>query len=466
MLFQPVVKELSFKPKSRPGTLNIIPSLEHCQIRTPPELAEFVWMLVKKNRKNVGSVVDFGAGNGIFALAGNYESYTGYEIDSSKYETLALPYNVTMLDKCILHSYGKFDLSIGNPPFIRHQDVADAWKKDARELIFRETGIKVDGLGNLYQYFMWLSLLRTNDGGIVALIVPFEWTFRQSAIKLRKYIKENGWRTTVIRLPQRYFFKNIAAVPSITIVDKERRGDGIEVYGVDKSLKINSIRRSPIDLNEYLEYSRKNYIVYAQRGFSTGSQEFFVLTEKERVANGIKRAEVVPCVTSLRKLSLDDEILDGTLFKSEYVNRGHKCWLVKTDGDILSENLRKYLEKVPEGTRENWTCKNRDVWYYYRTPKAPAILYACSFKNGKRPKMLKNDIKARNISAVHGIFVNESLISIDSILAKLRKMNFLKGTVPTINDIRKIEVGQMNGILNRLIPSTEDGGKRNGNNKS
>lgn len=457
MTSRSVIKELQFRPTSRPGTLNGIPSLRQCQIETPTTLVDFVWKRVLEKRPHVDSVIDLGAGDGRFSLAGRYRSYIGYEVDSTKYNLLNLPSEVIMINQDVLQSHEKCDVSIGNPPFIRHQDISDEWKKTARKMIQEKIGVKVNGLSNLYQYFMWLSLLRTKESGIISLIVPFEWIFRPSSSNIRDFIRNRGWNVDIYKLPQGVHFRNIAAVPSLTIIDKSTDNGEINFHYLNENMQVDKGEHTIIGINQQFQFSKRNKIVYAQRGFSTGSQKYFVLTEKERVENGIKRSEVVPCITSLRELNLNDEILDESHFKSHFVNSGHKCWLIVTEKGDISRNLRKYLKSIPEGVRQNWTCRNRDLWYHYKTPKVPVALYACSFNNGNRPKVVRNDVKARNISAVHGIYIAGSVTSTDSIIAKLKTVDFVEGILPTVNNLRKIEVRQMNGILSKIVNEMDEG---------
>ena len=450
MIDSTVIKKLEFKPKTRPGTLGIIPSLEQCQFTTPPKLVKFVWKLVSKRRPSIGTVIDLGAGDGIFALGGKFQSYIGYEIDSDKYGSKDLPSKVRIVHKDILSIEGKFDLAIGNPPFIRHQDISDIWKREAKERIQDEVGIEVNGRSNLYQYFMWMSLLRAANDGIVSLVVPFEWAFRPSSLPLREFIKANNWSVEIFKLPQDVFFEDIAAIPSITIIDKSRKWNGINVIELNEHLKAHKGTRGKSNISNQFEFSRRNPQIYAQRGFSSGSQEYFTLTDKARKQNRISLKDVVPCITTLKPLELGVDKLNKSVFRTFFVEKGYKCWLLKTNKRVLSKEVKRFLNTVPAGIRENWTCSNRSPWYSYKTPQQPEILYSSSFRKGRRPKIVINEIGARNISAVQGVYLRSANLSKEHVLLRLKMVDFSVGTFPTINNLRKIEVNQMNSILNSI----------------
>jgi hypothetical protein len=69
--------------------------------------------------------------------------------------------------------------------------------------------------------------------------------------------------------------------------------------------------------------------------------------------------------------------------------------------------------------------------------------------------MVINEIGARNVSAVQGVYLRGTKLSKEDVLLRLKRVDFSVGTFPTINNLRKIEVNQMNNILNRI--SKEEG---------
>lgn len=455
------VKKLLFEPVSRPGTLKLLPSLSQCQIITPMNLVSYVWEIVYKYRDYVESVIDLGAGDGRFSKAGRFDKYVGYEIDSSKNNYFSYSNKIEMINRCVLNSFGSYDISIGNPPFIRHQDLSDQWKAKAVKLIQNELGVSIGLLGNLYQYFMWLSLIRTKPNGLVALVIPLEWIHRTSAKILREYINENKWDVYVYRLPHKIFFNGIAAVPSITVIDKSKKSGLFKLFEVSKDLTYKEMDKSIIDLSKQFEYLKMKGKIYAKRGFSTGSQDFFVLNEKERISSQISISEVVPCITTMKPLQTDTQVFDEYTFQKLYVERDMKCWLLKTDNEHLSEKVKDYLNSVPQGIQKNTTCSARDPWYSYRLPASPDILYSSSFKNGKKPKMAVNEVNAKNISAVHGIFIPSSWPSARLLVSELSSIDYTVGTIPSLNNLRKIEVRQMDGIINVVTTRLSEEGVEN-----
>ena len=68
---------------------------------------------------------------------------------------------------------------------------------------------------------MCLGLLKTHDGGIASLIVPFEWVSRPSAQPVRSLIQLKRWEVKVFRF-QYAVFPGVLTTASITIVNKQK----------------------------------------------------------------------------------------------------------------------------------------------------------------------------------------------------------------------------------------------------
>src|SRR5260370_8444402 len=114
---------------------------------------------------------------------------------------------------------GEFDACIGNPPYVRHHDIESLWKQETIEILNSALGIRFNGHANLFVYFLALGLIRTNDRGLVALLVPFEWVSRPSAKPLRDVIAREKWSVTFYRFADP-IFDVVLPTPPITIIDK------------------------------------------------------------------------------------------------------------------------------------------------------------------------------------------------------------------------------------------------------
>jgi Eco57I restriction-modification methylase len=423
--------------------------LDRCQVDTPDELVAATWAHVDLLRRKVGKVVDFGAGDGRFARHGRFTEYIGYEIDRGRCRHAIVPAHASLVTRCAFSDeIDDADLCIGNPPFVRNQDLPEGWRQQASDVLRRRTGVAVSGLANAWQYFFLLSLASLKPDGLCALVIPYEWVSRPSAKALRDYIAEQRWNVSVYRLVDTTF-NSVLTTSSITIVDKAvRKGKWryFEETAEGAYLPLPSPSGSADGVIRYLRRSEVNKASpRAVRGLSPGTQKVLTLTEGERVRSGLQIArDVVPCVTTLRLLPPNVKALDEAVFRTYYRVAGQKCWLIRTD-TLPSPALEAYLIAVPASDYQTATCLERDEWWKFNMPPVPSLLMAQSFR-GDFPKAVRNTIAARAVGGVCGIYnVDEAQAS--RLVAGLDGIDIRDRVVAHSNGLRKIEINQLNMLL-------------------
>lgn len=422
--------------------------LDRCQVDTPHQLVEKVWKIVNGLRKSIGKVVDFGAGDARFARYGRYDAYIGFEIDPSRCSLKDLPGHAEIVNACAFsEELHDADLCIGNPPYVRNQDLPGGWRQKAAATIKHRTGVNISGLANAWQYFFFLALASTHERGLVALVIPFEWVSRPSSKALREFIAAQGWSVNVYRLQDKTFDR-VLTTSSITVIDKANRCNTWAYHRENDEGGFSKMRSPTGGRRKVLSYDRPVApAIFAKRGLSPGTQEYLTLTEGERARCGLRiGTDVVRCVTSLRRIADDSVVLDEAVFHREFVDSGCKCWLVRTDR-TPSDRLLKYLESVPEQGRQTSTCMGRDIWWKFTMPTAPALLMATGFRS--RPKIVINDVRAISVGGVCGIF-GSSEFQANKTATGLRSEDFAGGVVSHSNGLRKLEINQINAVLTLL----------------
>ncbi len=452
------LKPIAGKTPARSGRKEFSSALATCQIVTPEPLIGFLWERVLERRENPGQVIDLGAGDGRFAWQGRYSRYVGVEIDEKRIAKADLPPQAHIREACVLDLVEAYEVAVGNPPFVRNQELSPDWRRRATTLIEKEMGVRVHGLANLYIYFMWLALMRTKPDGLVVLIVPFDWILRPSSRHLRRYVQKKGWAISVFQLnDDTAVFDGVKTTATVTVIDKAETNGILSFFDVDKQLRIHA-SPPPGGPDGFFEYTGRDKGLFARRGYSLGSQEVFVLTETERRNEGIGEEDVLPCVTSLRHVPGEVEVLNKRAFKKRFIDGGRRCWLLSTSRKGLSSATKQWLERAPESVKTNSTCSKRPVWWKYADPPSPRILYSAGFVR-ERPKILRNDVGARALGSVHGIFATTRIPSVNDLVHHLRRLHFEGRVFPHSGGLRKIEVGQMNGILQAYISKVSDGSR-------
>lgn len=431
--------------------------LDICQVDTPPRIVKATWDHVRQLRDRIGLVVDFGAGDGRFAQYGEYQHYLGFEVDRTRILGAKLSDNAALIEQCAFSAERvQADLCIGNPPFVRNQNLPDGWRRSASQTIEDRTGVRLSGLANAWQYFFFLALTSTRNDGLCALVVPYEWVSRPSAKSLRDYVKKNGWAVDVYRLVDDTF-DAVLTTASITLVDKSR-SDGVWRYFEESATGEYSELSSPTgSADGVIGYRRRADIQAGQpraiRGLSPGTQKLLTLTEGERVHAALKIGQdVVPCVTTLRRLPPSVNGLNQQSFNAHYRDPGHKCWLIRTDGEP-SDRLLRYLDHTPLDERATATCLDRKIWWQFTMPPIPDMLMSQSFR-GKFPKVVNNEIDARAVGGVSGLY-NISAEQKSMLASAASTTDLASRIVAHSNGLRKVEINQLNMYLNEIFGAAD-----------
>lgn len=432
------------------GLMDNAEYLTRCQVDTPDNIVSMAWKIAQQYRKYFGSVLDAGAGDGRFSKIGNYGQYSGYEIDPKRVPCKDLPKNATIVRSCAFSNAAdlSYDLSIGNPPYVRHHDLSNEWREKISIWIAEKSGQKPSGLSNAYLYFIWLSIITTKADGLIVLVIPFEWVERPSARKLREYIRSKNWSLDVYKFDVEPF-PRVLTTASITVIDKNKKDAKTSFFAIDQEGKIRPLSNATKSNLPPLKYQPRVRSAFAQRGLSPGGQKVFVLTEQQRVEFSLLvHIDVLPCITTLRHVEVDAEVLDERLFKAKYVDTGKKCWLIYPS-ERMSKSLLQYLRSVKPSERDNATCNKRQVWWEYSLPKAPSLIYSSGFR-GDRPKVLINKINAIAVGSVCGIHT-EAEESSERLITALRSSTIRSEVVAVSRGFTKIEVNQMNTFIQRVL---------------
>ena len=427
--------------------------LNRCQVDTPADVVRTTWQQVRKRRPGeIGKVLDLGAGDGRFAHLGSYATYVGYEIDPDRCSGAQLPQNATLLNRCAFTDLkADADVCVGNPPFVRFQDIPASWREQAHRVVMERTGVRVSGLANAWQYFFLHALASLKSDGLAALIVPFEWVSRPSAKALRAYIRQHQWNVYVHRLRDTAFAR-VLTTASITIVDKSARHAKWEFHDVTTD-GANSQMASPTGSSSpVLAYRPATDLPagrpHAKRGLSPGTQNALTLTEEQRKAHSLSpERDVAACITSLRNLPHSVNELDEDVFHTHFAKAGRRCWLIRTD-QTPSAELNAYLSSVPTSERQTKTCLSRTEWWNFKMPISPTLLFAQGFR-GKFPKVVRNTVGAHAVGAVCGIY-NASEEQIQALTGKLCGMDLRDHVVAYSSGFYKVEINQINALLATL----------------
>ncbi len=159
------------------------------QVFTPKSVVAEMLQL----RKNAGGrTLEPSCGDGAFA--DEIQACVRIELDSRfcTPETL----NIDFFDYPLSE---KFDCIIGNPPYVRFQDILPETKRKLHSRLFDERS-------NLYLFFIEKCIQHLNQGGELIFITPRDFLKATSSIQLNKFIFSEGTITDLIDLGDKKIF--------------------------------------------------------------------------------------------------------------------------------------------------------------------------------------------------------------------------------------------------------------------
>ena len=148
------------------------------QVFTPPQVVEFMLGLCRNN----GRVLEPSAGDGAFfaRMQALGRDCVGIEVDPR-----VAPPGAEVRDFFAYPLGEQFDTIIGNPPYVRYQDVAVDTRKRLKSPLF-------DKRSNLFLFFIEKCIRHLRPGGELVFIVPREFIKLTAARKLNAWLAGQG----------------------------------------------------------------------------------------------------------------------------------------------------------------------------------------------------------------------------------------------------------------------------------
>jgi adenine-specific DNA-methyltransferase len=345
------------------------------QVFTP----DFIVADMIKLIKNQGTILEPSAGDGAFALKLDKKRVTAIEYD----EKFAKQNDFLNIDFFKFSITNKFDTIIGNPPYVRYQDIdADTKKLISNYSIF-------DKRSNLSLFFIYKSIQHLKENGELIFITPRDFLKATSAIKLNEFIFKNGTITDIVELGDKKIFKD--AQPN-TIIWRFEKNNFKRITSIQKNFILN-----------------KGQLLFTKNRYSINFSDLFYVK--------------VGAVSGADKCF---EHKNGVEFVCSYTNKTNKT------KKMLYNSYHQDLEKVKDKLLNRKIRKfNDNNWYewgrkYYQSDSLR--IYVNSKTRNKKPFFIA-DIKAYD-GSILAVFPQKNI-----------KQDLLKKMCNRLNNVDWEELG-------------------------
>lgn len=118
----------------------------------------------------------------------------------------------------------KYDIVIGNPPYIRVQKMNKYSPIEYKFLKSSDSNFELRTIGALDKYYLFIerSLNFLNENGICGYIVPNKFIHEKNGNKLRKYLSEKKILTKIINFNEIQLFPDVSTYVCIIYLNKQR----------------------------------------------------------------------------------------------------------------------------------------------------------------------------------------------------------------------------------------------------
>lgn len=411
---------------------------------TPESIASFILKWAFNGNKEA-DILEPSCGDGVF-LEGikkgkyKYKTITAIEIDkkearkASKLDLDKFKIIKEDFHKFCIETQKKFDLIIGNPPYIRYQFFNKEQKQRAGE-IFNRAKLKYSKLTNAWVSFIVGASLLLKDSGKIGFVIPAEILQVSYAQTLRAFLSKFYNKISIISF-KKLVFPDIQQEVILLLCEKNNIQthfiDHIEVQDACALEKLDigalKIPRKKIDFKsnkwtfyfldqkeiDFLESIQKEAIVpkfgnyaKAEVGITTGSNHFFTVPlsiihryNLEKFARPlVGRSVQVPSVVFTK---------DDWNHNRKNEARTHLLIFPKIselNGDI---RVREYL-KLGEAQQihKGYKCGIRDEWQIVPSLRISEALFIR--RNNLYPKLIINKAGAYTTDTMHRISINPSV---------------------------------------------------------
>ena len=405
---------------------------------TPPQIAMFLlqWGVTDMSCPDI---LEPSCGDGVFIeqakkLNLDFSSFTGVEYDAEEADKAS---GISLHDTNVLNrdfhefclsTHKRFDVVVGNPPFIRYQYYDESLQTLASD-IFKKAKLKYSKLTNAWVTFIIGSTLLLKDQGRMAFVVPADILQVSYAKQLRNYLINNFNQVNIISFEQ-LVFDDIQQEVVLLLCSKDG-GDKHTINHVDvkdgKSLqallrkglhfnakKVNKdsdkwsyyfLSNEETSFIESLSSKDKKHIgdyASVEVGITTGANQYFTVPKNIVDFYGLEEFAKPMVGRSVQVSSLDFTTTDWL----KNVNKGSRAHLLVFESrEAIANNLgaKDYIEAgESEGVNKGYKTSIRDDWFVIPSIKISNALFLR--RNHLFPRLVLNSAHAYTTDTMHRVF--------------------------------------------------------------
>ena len=324
-------------------------------------------------------------------------------------------------------------LFIGNPPYVRHHQIAPEWKAWLLQTA-RRHGLHASALAGLHVHFFLATAEYGRRGDFGAFITSSEWLdVNYGALVRRLLLDELGGQSLHVLAPEAQPFSDATTTGAITCF---RIGDTVPAMKVRRVESVSDLGRlakgRSVSRQRLAETNRWSVLTRVTPALPEGHVE---LGELCRVHRGTVTGANAVWVRRDAHLDLPERVLFPSITRArELFGAGARLGSLDAlrrvvdlpvDLDVLDDDEREQVDRFlrearARGVHEGYIASNRRAWWSVGLRAAAPIL--ATYMARRPPAFVRNDAGARHINIAHGLYPRERMsdVLLDRLADRLR----------------------------------------------
>lgn len=397
---------------------------------TPDRLINYMISYIQQ-RMMPKTILEPSAGDGRFveALKRFEATITLVELERMKADALTSKFSNTCSVYCndfirySLDNETKYELIIGNPPYISKKLLTQDQRKVAVEII-EYYGLPQTLFQNIWVSFILAAMKLVEKKGAIFFVLPFEFLQVQYAERLRGFLEERFNTIEITTFEDRVFCdieQDVCLVylsneneenPFIrytTIIsDSDPRETFQSVIKRNKPLKKwSNCILDDTETEKLLDIARRYPEIQSfgeiSPGIVTGANSFFIVDQAQRDSLDMDPKVYLPILSkcsamkSLLAFKQDDFL--------ELANKGQPVYLINLQSVLEKEFSYELIEYLQDGIRKNinerYKCSIRGRWHDVPVVKSGDISFFKRFSS--MPRLIINNINVHTTDIAYNV---------------------------------------------------------------
>lgn len=324
-------------------------------------------------------------------------------------------------------------LFIGNPPYVRHHQIAEQAKRWYADTA-RRFGVKASKLAGLHLHFFLRTLELSRPGDYGAFITSSEWLDVNYGATLRYLLSRDlGGVALHVLDPAAMPFTDAITTGAITCFRIGRRADRFRVRAVESLDRLNGLSAGRLLPWREVEGARRwSILIRPKISIPNG---YIELGELCRVHRGQVTGDNGIWIAGEHSKGLPVEVLSPTVTKARELLRAGGKLTSKSDlrrvidlpvdldelpASLLPQVIRFLDWAKAQGGDRSYTARNRRAWWSVGLKEPAPII--CTYMARRAPAFVRNLCGARHINIAHGLYPRQPLddLQLDALADWLR----------------------------------------------